>query len=465
MLPKFLRVKILFAAFAGFLLFAGIGCKGEPAAVQEAKKPFTLKYWRVFDDSDAFEKIISAYRALHPNISIEYRKLRFDEYEQELLEAFAEDRGPDIFAIHNTWVKEYEPRITSLPSQITMPFTETRGTIKKEQVTVLRTTPSLTLRALKNNFVDMVAKDVVLATRDEKGTTERIYALPLAMDTLALFYNKDLLARVGIAEPPVTWAQFQDAVKRLTKLDSQGNVLQSGAAIGTSKNVERAFDVLSLLMMQNGTQMADESGFAAFNTLPRELEGRTTPPGEEALVFYTDFANPLKEVYTWNDKFANSLDAFAQGKTAFFFGYSFHTPTIRARSPKLNFAIAKAPQIEGNREINYANYWVEAVAKKSQHQNEAWDFIQFAAAQKQVGNYLEAAKKPAALRALISGQLEDEDLGSFASQVLTADSWYRGKDAGAAERFFGEMIDDVLRGAAPREALNLAAQKVNQTVR
>lgn len=452
-----------------FLTFNGGACRLISGDVQQAAKPITLKYWRAFDDSDTFDDIIAAYRASHPNVQIEYRKLRPEEYERELLNAFAEDRGPDIFTVHNTWIKGYQTKLLPLPPQVTVAQRELQGTIKKEAVTVLRTKPSLTLRALRNDYVDAVYADVVIPTPDEKKpeeVTDRIYGLPLFLDSLVLYYNRDLLNAAKIAQPPRTWTEFQQAVKRLTRLDNRGNIIQAGAAIGTGKNVERAWDVLSLLMMQNGSRMTDESGFAAFHTLPRELAGRPSPPGEEALIFYTDFANQGKEVYTWNTSMPSSFESFVGGKAAMFMGYSYHLPLIRARAPKVNLGIAAAPQIEGNPEINFANYWVEGVSRKTKNLNEAWDFVQFAASAEQAKKYLAKAKHPAALRSLISAELEDEDLSIFANQTLTASSWYHGKDANSAERAFIDMIESVVSGALPpKEAIKFTAEKINQTIR
>lgn len=450
-----------------FLITSGPICKMTPKKVQEAMKPVNLVYWRVFDDEDAFAEAITAYKAIHPNVSITYRKLRYEEYQTELLEAMAENRGPDIFSIHNTWIRKYQTKIVPLPKTITLPYQYVKGTIKKELITEMRTSPSLSLRALKTDFVDQVSADVILPYQENptKPFEDRIFGLPLAFDTLALFYNRDLLNAAGIPEPPVTWTEFQEQVKRLTKIDKTGKILQAGAAIGTGKNIERASDILSLLMMQNGTQMTDEAGNATFNQIP---PGATlpVPPGQEALAFYTDFASPYKEVYTWNKEMPNSLEAFITGKTAFFFGYAYHIPQIKARAPKLNFAVAKMPQIAGANEVNFANYWVEVVSNKTEHLNEAWDFVQFLAKAENVKNYLEKTKKPTALRSLIATQIEDEDLAPFVAQVLTAKSWYHGKDALATEHAFEEMIEQVVDGlATPEEAIGLAAAKVNQTIR
>ncbi len=49
----------------------------------------------------------------------------------------------------------------------------------------------------------------------------RLYGIPTAVRTLALFYNKDLFRQAGIAGPPKTWSEFLEAAKRLTV--KQGN--------------------------------------------------------------------------------------------------------------------------------------------------------------------------------------------------------------------------------------------------
>lgn len=463
------KSKIAVIGLLIFLVFNGSACRLLSKDVQQAVKPITLKYWRVFDDSDTFDEVIAAYRVLHPNIQIDYRKLRPEEYERELLNAFAEDRGPDIFSVHNSWTRGYQSKLLPLPTQITVATREIAGTIKKEVVTNLRTKQSLTLRQLRNDFVDVVYSDVVIPTPDEKKpeiVTDRVYGLPLSVDSLVLYYNRDLLNTAKIPQPPRTWSEFQQAVKRLTRLDNRGNIIQAGAALGTGKNVERAWEILSLLMMQNGARMVDESGFAAYHQIPKELTGRTAPPGEEALVFYTDFANPGKEVYTWNQKLPSSFETFVGGKAAMFLGYSYHLPLIRARAPKLNIGITPAPQIEGNPEINFANYWVESVSRKTKNPNDAWDFVQFLADPEQVKKYLTKAKRPTALRSLIASELQNEDLAVFAGQTLTAASWYRGKDAVSAEHAFIEMIESSVSGALPpKEALKFSAERVNQTIK
>jgi len=453
----------------GSLIFFGLGCKAPSAEVTEASKPFTLNLWSVFDDYDSISGLIDSYHKIHPNITINFKKLRYDEYETAILESLADNTPPDIIAVHNTWLGKYQNRLLPLPAERKIAVLEMQGTVKKEQVWVMKTIQSTSLRALKSNFIDQVYKDAVWGGTDEAGKPlpDAIYGEPLSVDTLVMYYNKDLLNNAGVPEPPRDWKTFQDTMKKLTRLDKDGNILAAGAALGTGKNVERAGDILTLLMMQNGAKMTDDYGYATFDKIPSELAAaRTTSPGLEALSFYTDFASPSKEVYTWNNKMPNSLQAFIQGKAAFFFGYSYHLPLVRTQAPKMNFAIAKVPQIQGNPEINFANYWVYSVIKKSAHPNEAWDFIEYMSDAKNVVSYLSRAKRPTALRSLIASQLEDLDLGVFASEILTAKSWYRGKDGVAADNAMVAMIDDAVSGLYPlKDLMEIGINKINQTIR
>jgi ABC-type glycerol-3-phosphate transport system substrate-binding protein len=459
---KFLFMKNKFFSFfllLTFLLTAGAGCSSTVAP--KSIKPVTLTYWRVFDNEDAFADIITNYKKIHPYVSIEYKKFRYEEYEKELLNALAEDRGPDMFSIPSAWLEEYQAKLSPLPPETTLVYPVVRGTVKKETIAEVRTSKSLTLKDLKTNFVDIVSTDAVL----EKDGEKRIYGLPLYVDTMAMFFNPSLLNNAGISAPPQYWnTEFQQAVKKLTKQNNQGNIIQSGVAMGGSANIDRPQDIIALLMMQNGAVMMD-NGAVLFNSVPPGGDSSYNP-GLEALRFYTDFSNPGKDVYCWNGNLQNSLNMFAQGNLAMMFTYSYNLPVIRALAPKLQFSTAKMPQIQGNsKQVNYANYWLEGVSAKTKNINEAWDFIQFATSEKQVPSYLKVSKRPTALRSLIVTQTDDLDLGIFADQILTAQSWYHGKGSIAAEKAMTEMIDLTVKNEKDiRPIMDQGASKVQQTV-
>ncbi len=449
---------ILLILLIGALLVSGFQCKLFPQSkiVVNKVKPITLNYWRVNDGPDNFSDIILAFRKVYSHININYRQFRLEEYEMALLEAWAEDRGPDIFSVPNAWLGKYETKILPMPQEINVGRQVLTGTIKKDYKVILETKKIPTTREFKETYVDTVFQDVY--------RQNKLWGVPLTLDTLALYYNRDLLNSAKIVDPPKTWQEFVEDVRLTTIKDRTGDIIQSGVAMGTADNIPNSIDVLSLLMLQNETQMIAPSGIGTAME-SSSLSDSNYYPGEEALRFYTDFANPTKETYSWNKKMPDALEIFVQGKSAFFIGDSTYLDIIRTSAPKLNFDIAKMPQIEGSiREINYANYWVEVAAKKTVYPNEAWNFLLFMSDPLNVKSYLNRAKHPTAHRALIKDQLEDIDLAPFVNEVLTARSWYLGKDYRATGVFFKQMINDVLDGRKSiKEAISFCAQQVNQT--
>lgn len=457
------RSIILFVFLLAALPLLGLRCKSPVTA-----EPVKLTYWRVFDDPDSMSEIITAYRQIHPNVSIELKKIRYEEYERLFLEALAEDRGPDIFSVHNSWLGKYQSKIAPLPKTVTLPFQSVQGTFKKEVITELKTIPTITPANIRKNYLDVVASDVIrnVKTEDNK-MEEQILGLPLSVDTLVLFYNKDILNAAGIATEPKNWDEFLSDVARVTKFDEQGNIIVAGASLGTTNNIPRFNDILSVLMMQNGAIMTDANNYATFHLVPPTAQDKTFRPGIEALRFYTDFASANKQAYTWNASMPDALEEFVAGKTAFFLGYNYQIPVIKSRASQLRWAIAALPQVNPEHKTNVANYWAETVSKKTKHADEAWDFIQFASSAVQAEKYLNKTLKPTALRALVEKQQNNPELEVFAGQLLTAKSWYRGRDAGIMEQAMADMITGVLAATEPgklEEAVNLAIQRINQTI-
>ncbi len=453
----FFKTTIL-ALLAMAVVTSGFRCKWITPSQKELTKPVELTWWGVLDEQESFNDIIASYQAAHPHVKISYRKLRMEEFESELVNALAEDRGPDIFTLHNTWVTKHLSKIEPLPATTKMAFTFTQTSLgfKQESITEIRTTPSITPAQVKNVFVDAVYDDAV---RDGK-----VIGLPLSVDTLVLFYNRDLLNTAGIPLPPATWLNVQENVKRLTFQDKEGKIIQSGIALGAD-NVERGSDTLSLLMLQNGAVMTN-GRVVTFAQVPSSFPDRTYNPGPEAARFYSDFANPGKEVYTWTPEMPNSVDAFAQGTVAMMIGYQYHIAQIDAkRQGKLNYGIAPVPQIEGRTPVNFASHWLLTISKKSKNVNEAWDFVQFATTkQAEAKKYTDKTKKPTALRGLIEEQKQDDTLAVFANQLLTAKTWYRGNDATVMESAFKEMVNTIRTTGDMKSAIERAVLKIQQTL-
>lgn len=419
--------KALILIFAIGFLSAGCGGGGGSA------KQVVLTYWKPFEDSGHLQPVFEAYRKSHPNVQINYVEKNIDTYEQDLLEAMAAGNGPDVFSINNVWLPKYQDKIAPATSTV------------------------FSFKDYKDAFVDTSVKDFTI--------NNQVYGVPLYVDSLALYYNKDLLGTSGIATPPKTWAELSADVQQIKRSDNRGYFTRSGAALGTSSNVNRAVDILYLMMLQQGTVPFDNNGNPAFaNSIQKN--GNSFNPGAQALGFYTSFANPTSPNYNWNLRSDYSTDAFANGRAAFLYSYAYTRQTLLQKNPNLNFDISPVPQPNLNDPaVNFSNYWGEVVSKQSKNQNVAWDFLKFLSSKPALDLYYAQNKQPASRKDMIALQIQDPDIGVFANANLTAKPFFR-PDQARMDNIFGKMIDDViLSGLSVGQALSNAQAQTQALVR
>lgn len=444
-----------------FITTMGFGCKGLSGTEQQAVKPTVLNYWTVYNDTAQLQKFATAFQQQYPQITVNIRKVRDDQFNDLFVNALADDVPPDIVSINTRDLRNYQDRLSEMPKSVEMSHSYVTGKYFKETVIEKNTVALPSAVAIKSNFVDVVSNDAVIGGK--------IYGLPLAVDTMAIYYNRDLLDQSGIAEPPANWDEFMAAVKATTKFDKDGNIIQSGVALGTGNNISRAFDILSLLMLQSGVKIS--KGY--YVSFAEGLEqAQLKHPIFLALRFYTDFARDDREVYSWNEKMRDSLENFTRGKSAFYFGFAYDYSAIKSRAPQLNLEIIPMLQLNPDKPVNVANYWIESVTKKSKKKNEAWAFINFMASPENIKTYTKATRRPSPLRSQVKEQKTDPILSPFAGQILQAENWYHGKNVKSAEKAFSYLITNYLKPYGPEEVpfqrdanlITHTAQLVQQTM-
>jgi len=417
------------------LLTAGLGCKGLSDEQKSSIKPVTLNYWTIFNDTSVLQELANSYKAERPYVTVKIKKVREEEFDDLFLNALADGVAPDVISVHVGDIKKYQARLLPAPAKVTVSDVFVQGKYAKETVVVPKDIQIITPAGLKSNFVATVYNDVVV--------NNKIYGLPLALDVMALYYNKDLLDQVGIPLPPTTWEELMEAVKKTTRFNEKGDIIQSGAALGTGENIARSFDILSLLMLQGGVKIA-QGGSVIFDS-GLVASTATEHPTMNAMRFYTDFANPTKDVYTWNDSMGDALEAFAAGKVTFYFGFAYDYPRIKAIAPQINMDVVPIPQLNPSKPTNVANYYVESVVGKTKNPDVAWDFVRFMTTPENIKKYTDATKRPTPLRAQIKDQEEDLLLAPFVSTILQAENWYHGRDRKSAEKAFDNLIYNYLQ--------------------
>jgi ABC-type glycerol-3-phosphate transport system substrate-binding protein len=290
----------------------------------------TLTYWGILEDEPTLAPIITDFEKAHPGIKINYSKLSLDQYRNKLVARSNTGNGPDIFSFHNTWVPELTGILLPLPTSV------------------------VSLDDFSKNYYPVAKTDLV-----KNGV---IYGIPLEIDTLNLFINKNLFQAAGL-KAPATWIDFVNDARQLTVKDESNSIKTAGAAMGTFDNVTHAPDIISMLFIQNGVKLNDMSS--------------NLPAAGDALTFYTSFAKTPGNI--WDENMDPSIKAFASGSLAMYFGYSWDFFLIKSQNPDLAFDIYPVPSLPGQN-ITIASYWAEGISGKTKHQKEAILFMQYLAA-------------------------------------------------------------------------------------
>ena len=401
------------------LVFIGVlpgGKRGE--------EKINISVWVLDEDTEIWDPILIRFENSYPDINATLEEIAPGNYENELLNALAAGRGPDVFMFNSKWLIEHGDKIAPAPSN------------------------KMTAETFSGFFPQVAEQDFV--------SEGRIYAMPLFVDTLALLYNRDIFDAKGVVFAPGTWKEFEEAVAKLRTFEN-GKMGDKAAAIGgTSASVSNAVDLVGLLMLQNGSTIVNES-------FTRADFGRE---GEAGLLQYTKFADPQSPLYTWDDSLGLSNEVFANGEVAMAFAYPSDVREIKDTNPFLDFEVSKMPQLDKSNPVNFANYWGLAVRSGSSNLSAAWDFTIFASTDKaSAENYIIETGHAPALRFSINNYLNNPDIGVFAGQALTARSWPQADDD-QVDTIFNDMIKDVISdGVTVEAAISSARSALTELIR
>ncbi|WP_433293694.1 extracellular solute-binding protein [Pseudonocardia sp. CA-142604] len=194
------------------------------------------------------------------------------------------------------------------------------------------------------------------------------YALPFFEDTYALYYNKTLFEKAGIAQPPTTLSELAADAAKLSITGSDGQYSQLGFEPTMPKQLEG---------YMFGGNWADASGqVTATNPL--------TVKGAQWIVDTEKQLDPSKvqKFLAGSSGAVSALDPFATGKVAMDVSGEWFMPTILQQSPNMDFGVAPIPYPDG--QPQYAGTGSVGgnplvILKGAQDANAAWDLIDWLA--------------------------------------------------------------------------------------
>ena len=409
-MKKFSLFQIILLAAFGGLAAGGVLIFAVATGSNSSKTLGPISIWGTLD-SQAVKSALSELAQDDTNLSqVTYIHKNPQTYQSELTRSFASATGPDLFVMRQDYAYEDRGQATIIP------YT------------------ALSQSQFENTFIQAAQPYL---------DTVGVIALPFLADPLVLYWNRDMLASAGLSQPPRFWDELFTMATRITQQNDTGGIVKSAVALGEFENIENAKDIMALLMLQAGAKITkrDDNG----DLVSALSEGGEAKNTASALRFYTEFANPSKDDYSWNKSFSSAQQTFGSGDLALYIGYASEASVIRKINPNLNFAIAPVPQIRGGGPtVNIARVYALAVSHTGKRQNAALAAAYLLAAQKSSQAFASSLHMTSARRDVLA-QPAQNDVELFNRQVIAAHSWVDPSPEKTND-IFRAMIEDTTSG-------------------
>jgi|GEM_PF-1309122 len=385
----------------------------------------TIKIWSPFDEREAYSQLLGTYLANHPQVKIDFQYISAadaKDYEAKVVNAIAAGTGPDIWLIRSDWLPKHQTKLTPAPKNI-----QWGDSAKGDQIEALKAKVS-------GAIVEQNSRD------------GQLYGLPVAVDSLALYINRAVVRAAQsdlsdannsqadtLSTNPTTWAGVEQWSRLITE-STRGTVTRSGLSAGNLENTYAPIDFYLALLTQKGGRLysSDEKTVA----LHLAKSGTETYPAQDALSFFTSFAETGNPNYTWPATAGDPTQAFVAGKLGMMVGYSTLAMDIRRINKDFDQAvIIPLPQdkdlIEpSDKRVDYAAYWTQVVNKTSPNSSTAWQVIRATQEREGLRLYSKLTGKvtvgqvdPANSSVSSSSDLSTLDL--FAAQIPTSHTVYQ----------------------------------------
>lgn len=411
-MKKLLALGLILAASVGMM-----GCeKKNTGAVQllPQGERYTLQIWAA-EDANFLEALGREFMAAAKTPGLNVKVVEFESQEElneTLLDKMSEATGPDIVLTNGEWVAYNKNKLVPRLDDVSF-------------------TPDL----FRNTFVRSANETLI---QDEK-----VYGVPLGVDTLGVIYNQehliDRLSDRNTSAP--TWEDLvQDTSELTTKNNSVSRFLISGTALGRIDNISYPAEILENIMLQSGTIFFSEDRTEALlaKSIGVTPNGKRSNFGIDSVDLFLSFGDSRYKNYSWNEYMGQTQDKeyadFISGKVSQVFGYAKDYQRIidtlegkstgSKRISSKNVKVGMLPQIAdpnvaANRNI-VGRVKALAIPRSTKSPDVAWRFLKFAVRDANLQSYFEETKTPTPRVDLIKEQEAVSQLGVFVRQAKFA---------------------------------------------
>ena len=419
-------VVSVFAFFvvAGVILFATY--RSKTSTVSNAE----ISLWGTIEKG-LFNGFVSKLNSdYNREIKINYTQISEDLFDSTVVEALADGTGPDALLVPQDKIIKYTNKTYIIPFE---------------------------------SYPERTFKDTFIAGTEIFLNSQGVIGLPFIVDPLVMYWNRDIFTNNEIAQVPTNWAGFPIIAERVSKSDTNSNILKSAVAFGEFRNVNNAKEIISALIMQAGSSITGYNSGALVSTLKGSSDSNSkVNPAESAVRFYADYSNPKKSVYSWNRALPLSKSYFLRGDLAMYFGFGSEYSDLKIKNPNLNFDIAMFPQVvDTNLKLTFGKMQSFMLMKSSPNIAATYSILSYLVGNEAVKLWLSLSDYAPARRDLIAQGGKDAIDSVLYNSALISKAWLD-PDKDKTSLIFQNMIENVTTGrSAVKEAVEKANDEIN----
>lgn len=306
----------------------------QPAAEEAKKDPVELVMysWRP-EDKDAYGKFITEFEKQHEHIKVKFRSFKSTEYNTILTNSLTSGTGVDIVQL-----RPYSGATSIADAGYLLPIDDAKG-----------------VKDIPQSYLDAA-----------RGSDNKVYGVPLSINSAVIFYNKQLFEENNL-QPPTTW----DELLQVSQALQQKGIVPIAQAGKAAYLLSIAHSVLG------------PSAYGGEEYVQKLLSGEinlTDAAFKESIKRMKDLEPYFPpDFIAIDDKDAQAL--FYTGKAAMYINGSYRLETFEKQNPGMPIDILPALAKEKGGETPMIN-WVDGsygIAKATKHPEEAKLFIEFLA--------------------------------------------------------------------------------------
>lgn len=381
--------KSIVLMLVALVLLTTLSAAGQ--AEKAAKSDVTeIVYWQYFYETkkNLVDDLIKIFEERNPDIKVVHQTFPYENYNTKVASSVPSGQGPNVINLFYGWLPLYidSGYLQPLPQDV---FPNAR---------------------IEDEFFSLV---------DAAKFDGKYYALPTAVRSLALFWNKDLFKEAGLDPdtPPKTVDEMVAFAKKIAKLDRSGNYLQAGMTLELRGQMHQYLREV-LIRQFGGTPYNENTTKVTYNS----------KAGYDALQWFTDLERVQKvgvPQYMTDD-----ITAFSAGKMGITIDGSFRLGNFNAL-PELNYGVAELPEMNGVKS-NFASFWANGITSTTTGKKleASVKFLEFLTSDEVMAKWLPAIGELPAKKALA---LKDE----FKNHPMYG-PFIRGLDYAHATKFINE---------------------------